>query len=202
MLSCSRHLASARGASALAPRAPLPRACAPAGRGFRSAASACEKQAPGMVPDTRLFAPAAEGAREAIEAARERVFGAARVAGSARSGRKALRALVGGRAAKDYYEPRLTDLGLERVGVEKPVREALFRAEAELNRIGKSRVKGGKMRGTTPEFARWMKLADADEALLEPIDVFAPADALPDAEIVQELAEDLTPVRSAQRYAA
>lgn len=148
-----------------------------------------------MISDSRLFAPVAPGAAAAIEAARERVFGSAPVGGNARSGRKEFRAVLGGRAAKDYYEPRLAELGLERVGVEKPVREALFRAEAELNRIGKSRIKG-KMRGTSPEFARWMKLADAEEALLEPIDVFAPADALPEADVIQELAEDLTPVRN------
>jgi len=128
-----------------------------------------------------------------VLASRRAVFGA--VAGDGlRSGRKALRALSAGATLKGYYEPRLTELGLERVGVENPVREELFRAEEERNRLGKSRVKG-KMRGTSPEFARWMKLADADEAMLEPIDVFAPQDALPEAEIINELAEDMTEVR-------
>jgi hypothetical protein len=148
-------------------------------------------QSPGMIPDTRLFPPPSPGATEAILEARRVIFGAVQ-GNNQRSGRKALRATMSGRVLKEYYEPRLNELDLERVGVENPIREELFRAEEEKNRIGKTRIKG-KMRGGKPEFKTFMKLADAEEAMLEPIDIFAPSQALPEAEVIDELSEEMTP---------
>jgi len=193
---CTLH--TQRGATAPSP-AELAAARLRAGgqrRGFHSSASHGVKRRvplePGMLPDTRMFPPAAEGAAEALLEARRSIFGMVQ-GDNQRSGRKVMRAKLAGATVKGWYEPKLTDFGLERVGVENPVREELFRAEEEKNRIGKTRIKG-KMRGTTPEFLRVMALGEAEEEAFEPVDVFAPEDALPEEDTLDLLAEGLDDV--------
>lgn len=145
------------------------------------------RQQEGMLPDTRFFAP--DAALDDILEARRAIFGIVQGTGQ-RTGRKVLRAKLSGGTLKSYYEPRLEEFNLERVGLENPVREELFQAEQEKNRIGKTRIKP-KMRGTTAEFARVMKLEEAEEDLLEPLDVWAPEDALPDKAVIDYLEQGL-----------
>ncbi|RYG52480.1 hypothetical protein EON67_01165 [archaeon] len=83
---------------------------------------------------------------------------------------------------------------LERVGVENPVREELYRAEQVENRIGKTRMKG-KVRPPTPKFLQRMRLEDEQEALLDQVDWFYAEDVLPDQEIVDDLLDGLNEVR-------
>jgi Mitochondrial ribosomal subunit S27 len=156
-------------------------------RGFHSSSSAQIKRKlrlqEGMLPDTRMFAPTS--AIDDILEARRAIFGIVQGNGQ-RTGRKVLRAKLSGGTLKSYYEPRLQDFGLERVGLENPVREELYLAEQEKNRIGKTRIKP-KMRGTSAEFARVMTLDEVEENLLEPLDIWAPEDALPEKPIIDAL---------------
>jgi hypothetical protein len=55
-----------------------------------------------------------------------------------------------------YYPPSIKDMPLEAIGVENPQREELFRREEQLNRVGKTRIKG-KMRGGTAHFQDYMR---------------------------------------------
>lgn len=142
-----------------------------------------------MIANTFFYPPPAEGAAAAILEARRQIFGHVPGDGT-RSGRKAFRQKLKGQVIKDWYHLRITDLPLHEIGLENPVREELYRKEEELNRIGKTRIKG-KVRGPGEEFVREMKLADATEEILEPIDVFLPEDALPEDGSAERLAEEL-----------
>lgn len=147
------------------------------------------RQQPGMIANTFFYPPPAEGAAAAILEARRQIFGHVPGDGT-RSGRKALRQQLKGQVIKDWYHLRITDLPLHEIGLENPVREELYRKEEELNRIGKTRIKG-KVRGPGEEFVREMKLQDATEEILEPIDMYLPEDALPEDGSADRLAEEL-----------
>lgn len=162
-------------------------------RGFHGSSAALAfrkvRQQPGMIANTFFYPPSTEGAAAAILEARRQIFGHVPGDGT-RSGRKAFRQKLKGQALKDWYHLRIEDLPLHEVGIENPAREELYRKEEELNRIGKTRIKG-KVRGPTPDFVREMKLKDAEEEIMEPIDCFLPEDALPEDESVEKLVEEL-----------
>ena len=101
--------------------------------------------------------PSPECAKAIIDA-RSEIFGISPGNGL-RSGRKILRRRLKGPQISTYYPTTISELPLTDVGVEPPAREALFRTEQQLNRLGKSRLKG-KMRGGTARFQDKMRLQD------------------------------------------
>lgn len=132
-----------------------------------------------------LGVPANAEVKTAIEAARREIFGI--VTGNGlRSGRKILRSHLKGPQIAGYYPPSIRDMPLEAIGIEAPKREELYRKEEQMNRLGKTRIKG-KMRGGTAEFQDKMRFREITPAAMESLDIVDSSIALPDQQILDAM---------------
>lgn len=155
-------------------------------RGFHCTAAALR---PAVLPPFTDMKPATEEVQAAIVEARRQIFGVV-PGNNLRSGRKVLRSNLKGAQVKAYYPTMISDLQLDRAGVEPAIREKFFRDEELNNRIGKTRIKG-KQRGFKESFVQRMKVEDAEESVIEQVDYFHAEDALPDEAVVAQLEEGL-----------
>lgn len=133
--------------------------------------------------------PPSDAAVAAIAETRREIFGVVQGNGE-RSGRKVLRERLKGPHVASWYPLGVHELGLQKLGVDDPVREQLYRKEQQDNRVGKTRMKG-KLRPPTVAFVEQMKLIDAEDGIIDQADYFYPEDALPDEQVVAKLQEGL-----------